>query len=37
MIIVEGSARIPEDAWRCFQRSDIDYLVIDRFVIEKDL
>lgn len=25
----------PEDAWRCFMRTDMDVLVMDRFVIEK--
>lgn len=25
----------PEDAWRCFMRTDMDVLVLDRFVIEK--
>ncbi len=25
----------PEDAWRCFMRTDMDVLVMDRFIIEK--
>ncbi len=25
----------PEDAWRCFMRTDMDVLVMDRYVIEK--
>ncbi len=26
----------PQDAWRCFMRTDMDVLVMDRFVIEKN-
>jgi carbamoyltransferase len=25
----------PEDAFRCFMRTDMDYLVLDRFIIDK--
>jgi carbamoyltransferase len=25
----------PEDAYRCFMRTNMDYLVLDRFVLDK--
>lgn len=27
----------PEDAYRCFMKTDIDYLVLDRFLVEKEV
>ncbi|MCP4043021.1 MAG: carbamoyltransferase, partial [Gammaproteobacteria bacterium] len=27
----------PDDAWRCFMRTEIDYLVIENFLLDKKL